>query len=69
MIVKPKILIVEDQAAVAMTMVYLLTQAGCETEVAATGKKAMQLAEGGNFDLITLDVDLPGISGFEVCIQ
>jgi DNA-binding response OmpR family regulator len=69
MIVKPKILIVEDQAAVAMTMVYLLTQAGCETEVAATGKKAMQLAEGGNFDLITLDVDLPGISGFEVCSQ
>jgi DNA-binding response OmpR family regulator len=64
---KVKILIVEDQMAVAMMMVYLLTQAGCETEVAATGKKAMQLAEGENFDLITLDVDLPGISGFEVC--
>jgi DNA-binding response OmpR family regulator len=64
---KPRILIVEDDTAVAMMMVYLLTQAGCETEVAATGKKAMQLAEGGNFDLITLDVDLPGISGFKIC--
>jgi two-component system catabolic regulation response regulator CreB len=67
MIVKPKILIVEDQTAVAMTMVYLLTQAGCETEVAATGKKAMQKAEAGEFDLITLDVDLPDASGFKIC--
>lgn len=64
---KPRILIVEDQTAVAMMMVYLLTQAGCETEVATTGKRAMQLAEAGDFDLITLDVDLPDASGFEVC--
>jgi DNA-binding response OmpR family regulator len=64
---KARILVVEDQTAVAMMMVYLLTQAGYETKVAATGKTAMQLAEEGNFDLITLDVDLPGISGFEVC--
>jgi len=64
---KARILIVEDQTAVAMMMVYLLTQAGCETEVAATGKKAMQLAAEGNFDLITLDVDLPDGNGFEIC--
>jgi len=64
---KARILIVEDQTAVAMMMVYLLTQAGCETEVAATGKKAMQLAAEGNFDLITLDVDLPDANGFTLC--
>ena len=61
-----KILIVEDDTPVAFMMVYLLTCAGCETEVATTGKKAMQMAETGNFDLITLDVDLPGINGFEL---
>jgi DNA-binding response OmpR family regulator len=64
---KARILIVEDQTAVAMMMVYLLTQAGCETEVAATGKKAMQLAAEGDFDLITLDVDLPDANGFKIC--
>ena len=41
---KPKILVIEDDTPVAMMMVYLLTQAGCETEVATTGKKAMQMA-------------------------
>ena len=63
-----KILIVEDQMPVAMMMTFLLARAGCETEVATTGASAMQKAQDGNFDLITLDADLPGgISGFEVC--
>ncbi len=53
---------------VAMMMTFLLARAGCETEVATTGANAMQKAQDGNFDLITLDADLPGgISGFEVC--
>ena len=30
-------------------IVFLLTRAGCETEVATTGKKAMQMAEAGQF--------------------
>ena len=46
---KIKILIVEDQTAVAMMMVYLLTQAGCETEVAATGKRRFKWREAGEF--------------------
>ena len=29
----------------------------------------MRLAESGIFDLITLDVDLPGASGFEICTR
>jgi putative two-component system response regulator len=64
---KARILIVEDDTPVAMMMVYLLNRAGCETEVAGTGKKAMQMAEAGNFDLITLDVDLPDGNGFKLC--
>ncbi len=50
-----------------MLLVNLLTQADCETEVATTGKKAMQLATEGDFDLITLDVDLPDGNGFNLC--
>ena len=64
---RAKILVVENKPAVSMTMVYWLTQAGCETEVAATGAKAMQLALEEKFDLIILGVDLPDINGFEVC--
>jgi DNA-binding response OmpR family regulator len=64
---KPKILIIEDEVPVAMMMVFLLARAGCETEVATSGEKAVQLAENGNFDLITLDVDLPDANGFKLC--
>jgi putative two-component system response regulator len=66
---KARILIVEDDTPVAMMMIFLLTRAGIETEVAATGKKAMQMVQEGDFDLITLDVDLPDTSGFEICRQ
>jgi DNA-binding response OmpR family regulator len=64
---KFKVLIVEDDLPIAMMMVSLLTRADCETEVATTGKRAMQFAEEGNFDLITVDVDLPDTSGFKIC--
>ena len=64
---KVKILIVEDDVSVAMMMTFLLAQAGIETEAATTGRKAMQMAEAGSFDLITLDVDLPDGNGFKLC--
>jgi DNA-binding response OmpR family regulator len=64
---KIKLLIVEDDMPVAMMMVFLLARAGCETEVATTGARAMQVVQEGDFDLITLDVDLPDASGFELC--
>ena len=64
---KTKILIVEDDTPVAMMMVFLLSHADCKTEVAASGRKAMQMAEHGNFDLITLVVDLPDGNGFNLC--
>lgn len=64
---KPKILIVEDETPVSMMMVFLLTRAGYETEVASTGKEALQKTQEDDFDLLALDVDLPDVSGFEVC--
>lgn len=64
---KMKILVVEDDMPVAMMLTYLLARAGIETEAAATGEKALEMAADGHFDLITLDVDLPDISGFDVC--
>jgi DNA-binding response OmpR family regulator len=64
---KPRILIVEDDIPLAMMMTSLLTRAGIETESATTGQKALQMAADGHFALIKLDLDLPDVSGFEVC--
>jgi DNA-binding response OmpR family regulator len=64
---KLRILIVEDHIPVAMLMTSLLTRVGIETEAATTGQKALQMAADGHFALITLDLDLPDVSGFEVC--
>lgn len=64
---KTKILIVEDEMPVAMMMVSLLSHVGCDVQVASNGLKGMKLAKEEKFDLITLDVDLPGMNGFEIC--
>jgi sigma-B regulation protein RsbU (phosphoserine phosphatase) len=67
---KPKILIVEDHPDVLQTIVFLLHQrAGCNVVAAQTGVQGLELARDGDFDLITLDIDLPGINGFEICRQ
>jgi DNA-binding response OmpR family regulator len=63
---KVKILVVENDVPFAMLVVELL-RAECEVEVAETAERGMQLAKAGNFDLITLDVDLPDGNGFKLC--
>jgi DNA-binding response OmpR family regulator len=62
-----KILIVEDDTPLAMMMVHVLSYLGCDVQVASTGKRGLELAQQNKFDLITLDIDLPGISGLEIC--
>ena len=64
---KAKILVIEDHPEVLNTMVFLLEREGCSVVAAQTGVQGMELARDGDFDLITLDVDLPGINGFEIC--
>ena len=66
---KTKILIVEDEAPLMMLMVSLLTRVGCDVQAAHTGKKAMELAAERKFDLITLDLELPDATGFEICSE
>ena len=69
MIDKIKILVVDDQMAVALMMVFLLERAGCDAQPALNAEKALRLAQTGTFDLITLDVDMPGINGFELFLR
>ncbi|MDN5346491.1 MAG: two-component system, OmpR family, alkaline phosphatase synthesis response regulator PhoP [Clostridia bacterium] len=64
---QPKILVVDDEAAILELLAYNLTQAGYNIITATDGETALQLAEKEKPDLIILDVMLPKIDGFEVC--
>ena len=63
----PRILIVEDQADIAMVLQNDLKTEGYDTEIAGDGEAAIQKAKNGNWDVILLDVMLPFKDGFEVC--
>lgn len=62
-----KILIVEDEAALATTLKDRLRKEGYRVQVAKDGLAGFQLAAEEPFDLILLDVMLPGQSGVVVC--
>jgi DNA-binding response OmpR family regulator len=62
-----KVLIVDDEPNIVLSLEFLMKQQGYETRVARDGDEA--LAEVGRFrpDLVLLDVMLPRRDGFEVC--
>ena len=60
------ILVVEDEARIASFVEKGLKSAGYAVTVAANGSDGFELARGGDFDLVLLDVGLPGMDGFEV---
>ncbi|MEC8475654.1 MAG: response regulator, partial [Planctomycetota bacterium] len=66
---KTKVLIVEDYKPLAETLEYQLNRAGYEVLRAEDGREAMQQAKLNLPDVVLLDVDLPILSGIEVCKQ
>jgi DNA-binding response OmpR family regulator len=64
---KIRILIVEDEAAIRVGLMDVLVYHGYEVEFAADGKEGLDKALTGTFDLVLLDVMLPGMDGFEIC--
>ena len=61
-----RILIVEDEAKAADYLRQGLTESGYVADVARTGTDGKHLAETGEYDLVLLDVNLPGLSGWDV---
>ena len=61
-----KILVVEDEKRMAQALRRGLEEERYAVTIIADGKSAVELAENGRFDLILLDLMLPGIDGFEV---
>lgn len=62
-----RILIVEDDADISMVEQAYLESAGFLTEIVTEGEKVSGLLEEESFDLILLDLMLPGKSGYEIC--
>jgi len=64
-----RILVVEDEAGIASFLKQGLEEESFAVDIAEEGKKGLQLALSGDYDLLLLDWLLPGINGIEICRQ
>ncbi|MGS0893980.1 two-component system response regulator CreB [Burkholderia stagnalis] len=64
---QPTILVVEDEMAIADTIVYALGTDGMRTVHCTLGQTALDRLRDTHVDLVVLDVGLPDLGGFEVC--
>jgi signal transduction histidine kinase len=64
-----RILVIDDEKAVRESSVALLTRRGYEAYSAGSGQEALELIQKESFDLLLLDVRMPGMDGIEVLRQ
>lgn len=62
-----RILVVDDEESILQLLAYNLTRAGYEVVTTESGEEGLRLAKTEPFDLLLLDLMLPGMDGFEVC--
>jgi DNA-binding response OmpR family regulator len=64
-----RILVIDDQLLIRDLLRHLLEAEGHHVFVAISGKEGLAVARVLPFDLILLDVDMPGLNGFQVCTE
>lgn len=62
-----QVLVVEDEVRLSETLAQLLRDEGCMVDVVHDGLEGLDYAASGQYDVVVLDVMLPGMDGFEVC--
>jgi two-component system, OmpR family, response regulator RegX3 len=62
-----RILLVEDEPAIAEAVAYALKDAGFEVDAIGDGDEALEASRRSDYDLMILDLLLPGMSGLNVC--
>ncbi|HEY6445844.1 MAG TPA: response regulator [Acidobacteriaceae bacterium] len=66
---KPKVLIVDDEYAIARTLAIILNQSGFRALPIYHAWAALQVAEGLQPDILLTDVVMPGCDGFEIAVK
>src|SRR5262245_26494225 len=64
---RERILVIEDEADILDLLRYNLKKDGFEVDAASDGERGLELARSRAYDLVLLDLMLPGIDGLEVC--
>ena len=64
---KPQILVVDDEISISELIKFSLNKVGYEVTVTDNGNSALELLEQHSYNLIVLDLMLPGVDGLEVC--
>ncbi len=62
-----KVLIVDDEQSIVTLLQYNIEKSGFKTDIAFSGLEGLEKASTGSYDLIILDLMLPGMEGTEVC--
>jgi len=62
---EPRLLVVEDDPVICAMLQKLLRLSHYQSELAGNGRQALELWRQGDFDLILMDVQMPGMDGFE----
>ncbi|HEX6014526.1 MAG TPA: response regulator [Geminicoccaceae bacterium] len=62
-----RVLVVDDEPNIVMSLEFLMRRAGFEVQVARNGREALDALEGAAPDLLLLDVMMPEFDGYEVC--
>ena len=64
---RPRVLIVDDEPNIVLSLQFLLSREGYEIDIARDGESALEIAARTPPDLVVLDLMLPGLDGYEVC--
>ena len=64
-----EILVIDDEAGIRESLEVLLTLEGYSVKMAIDGEEGLAMLEKGNYDLVLLDLALPGQSGIELLPQ
>lgn len=64
---KWRVLIVDDNIALARVTQFALNNAGFDTQTAANGEIALELAKESQYDMVITDQQMPKLTGIELC--
>lgn len=63
---QPRVLVIDDEERIQKACQRLLVQEGCQVELAGNGIQGLEMIEKKHFDIVLLDLMMPGISGMQV---